>query len=52
MFGRETGGLVAELSARYADRLVGLPTVSERVRSFNLSTYVAIAVYEVLRQQR
>ncbi len=52
VFGRETGGLPAALHERYADRFVGLPMVSERVRSLNLSTSVAIAVYEVLRQQR
>jgi putative SOS response-associated peptidase YedK len=52
VFGRETGGLPAELHERYADRFVSLPIMSERVRSLNLSTTVAIAVYEVLRQQR
>lgn len=50
VFGRETGGLPAELHERYADRFVGLPMMSERVRSLNLSTTVAIAVYEVLRR--
>jgi len=52
VFGRETGGLPAELHERYADRFVSLPIMTERVRSLNLSTTVAIAVYEVLRQQR
>ena len=52
VFGCETGGVPAELPARYADRFVGLPMVSERVRSLNLSTSVAIAVYEMLRRQR
>lgn len=52
VFGRETSGLPAALRERYADRLVGLPMVSEQVRSLNLSTSVAVAVYEVLRQQR
>ena len=50
VFGRETGGLPAELHERYADRFVGMPMMSERVRSLNLSTTVAIAVYEVLRR--
>ena len=50
VFGRETGGLPAELHERYADHFVGLPMMSERVRSLNLSTTVAIAVYEVLRR--
>jgi tRNA (cytidine/uridine-2'-O-)-methyltransferase len=52
VFGRETDGLPAELHERYHDRLVALPILSPRVRSLNLSTSVAIAVYEVLRQRR
>jgi tRNA (cytidine/uridine-2'-O-)-methyltransferase len=52
IFGRETGGLPAELHARYPDRFVGMPILSPRVRSLNLSSSVAIAVYEVLRQRR
>jgi tRNA (cytidine/uridine-2'-O-)-methyltransferase len=52
IFGRETGGLPVELLERYGDRLVAMPILSPRVRSLNLSTSVAIAVYEVLRQQR
>lgn len=52
VFGRETGGLPAELHERYCDRFVSMPILSPLVRSLNLSTSVAIAVYEVLRQQR
>ncbi len=52
IFGRETGGLPAELHERYRDRFVAMPILSPRVRSLNLSTSVAIAVYEVLRQRR
>lgn len=52
VFGRETGGLPRELHERYADRFVGMPILSPRVRSLNLSTSVGIAVYEVLRQRR
>jgi len=52
VFGRETGGLPAELHARYADRFVAMPIHSVLVRSLNLSTSVAVAVYEVLRQRR
>ena len=52
IFGRETGGLPAELHERYRDRFVTMPILSPRVRSLNLSTSVAIAVYEVLRQRR
>ena len=52
VFGRETGGLPAELHERYRDRFVGMPILSPRVRSLNLSTSVAVAMYEVLRQRR
>ena len=52
IFGRETGGLPAELHERYRDRFVGMPILSPKVRSLNLSTSVAIAAYEVLRQRR
>jgi tRNA (cytidine/uridine-2'-O-)-methyltransferase len=52
IFGRETGGLPAELHERYCDRFVTMPILSPHVRSLNLSTSVAIAVYEVLRQRR
>jgi tRNA (cytidine/uridine-2'-O-)-methyltransferase len=52
IFGRETGGLPPELHARYAERFVAMPIESPLVRSLNLSTSVAIAVYEVLRQRR
>jgi tRNA (cytidine/uridine-2'-O-)-methyltransferase len=52
IFGRETGGLPPELHERYRDRLVAMPILSPRVRSLNLSTSVALAAYEVLRQRR
>jgi tRNA (cytidine/uridine-2'-O-)-methyltransferase len=45
-------GLPAELHEKYADRFVTMPILSERVRSLNLSTAVALAAYEVLRQRR
>jgi tRNA (cytidine/uridine-2'-O-)-methyltransferase len=51
VFGRETGGLPKELHDRYRDRLVGVPMFSEKIRSLNLSTSVAVAVYEALRQR-
>jgi tRNA (cytidine/uridine-2'-O-)-methyltransferase len=51
VFGRETGGLPADLHARFADRFVGMPMLSPLVRSLNLSTSVALGVYEVLRQR-
>src|SRR6476469_6774458 len=40
VFGRETGGLPAELHEKYRDRFVGMPIVSPLVRSLNLSTSV------------
>jgi tRNA (cytidine/uridine-2'-O-)-methyltransferase len=52
VFGREAGGLPAELHERYRDRFVTMPMSSPLVRSLNLSTSVAVAVYEVLRQRR
>jgi tRNA (cytidine/uridine-2'-O-)-methyltransferase len=52
IFGRETGGLPADLHERYRDRFVTMPIESARVRSLNLSTSVGIALYEVLRQRR
>ena len=52
VFGRETGGLPAELHERYRDRFFAMPIHSPLVRSLNLSTSVAIAVYEVLRQRQ
>ena len=52
VFGRETGGLPQELHNRYQDRFVTMPILSPRVRSLNLSSSVAIALYEVLRQRR
>ena len=52
IFGRETGGLPPAIHERYADRFVGMPILSPRVRSLNLSSSVAIALYEVLRQRR
>ena len=52
IFGRETGGLPQALHERYQDRFVAMPILSPHVRSLNLSTTVAIALYEVLRQRR
>jgi tRNA (cytidine/uridine-2'-O-)-methyltransferase len=52
IFGRETGGLPDHLHERYRDRFVAMPMLSSRVRSLNLSTGVAVALYEVLRQRR
>ena len=51
IFGRETGGLSPDLHERFAERFVGMPILSPHVRSLNLSTAVALGVYEVLRQR-
>lgn len=52
VFGRETDGLSPELRARYRRRLLALPQQDRQLRSLNLSTAVAVACYEVLRQRR
>jgi len=52
IFGRETGGLPADLHERHRERFVTMPILSPRVRSINLSSSVAVAAYEVLRQRR
>jgi tRNA (cytidine/uridine-2'-O-)-methyltransferase len=51
IFGGESTGLPPELHERYADRFVGMPILTTSVRSLNLSTAVAIALYEVIRQR-
>jgi tRNA (cytidine/uridine-2'-O-)-methyltransferase len=52
VFGRESVGLPADIRARHADRLVRIPMLDPALRSLNLSTSVAIALFEVLRQRR
>ena len=49
MFGKETRGLPESLLYANPDRCVRLP-MREGLRSLNLSNSVAIAVYEILRQ--
>ena len=51
VFGRETAGLPEALHARHHDRMLTMPMHSPHARSLNLSTSVAIATYEVLRQR-
>lgn len=51
IFGRESTGLSGEIRERYRDRLLAVPLLSPRVRSLNLSSCVAVALYEVLRQR-
>jgi tRNA (cytidine/uridine-2'-O-)-methyltransferase len=52
VFGRESGGLPDEVRRRWAERLVCIPMADTMMRSLNLSTAVAVALYEVLRQRR
>lgn len=49
MFGKETRGLPEELLQKNADRCVRIP-MRDSLRSLNLANSVAIAVYEILRQ--
>ena len=58
VFGKESTGLDANLRQRYRDRLLGIPMANRAaedgaagVRSLNLSTSVAVAIYDVLRQR-
>ena len=48
-FGKESKGLPEELLYNNKERSVRIPMLSE-LRSLNLSNAVAIAVYEILRQ--
>ena len=50
VFGPETRGLPDELLRANWDNALRIPIRSSRVRSLNLATSVAIAVYEALRQ--
>ena len=50
IFGSETSGLPADIRRDYAERLIAIPMCRSPVRSLNLSTAAAIAVYEAWRQ--
>ncbi len=50
MFGKESRGLPEELLLAHKDNCVRIP-MRDTLRSLNLSNSVAIAVYEILRQQ-
>ena len=49
MFGKESAGLPEELLHAHPEHAVRIP-MREGLRSLNLSNSVAIAVYEILRQ--
>jgi tRNA (cytidine/uridine-2'-O-)-methyltransferase len=51
VFGRESVGLPQEIRERHHDRLLAIPMLDREVRSLNLSTAVAVVLYEVLRQK-
>jgi tRNA (cytidine/uridine-2'-O-)-methyltransferase len=51
VFGRETKGLPESLLQENAESCLTIPMPNTKVRSLNLSTSVAIVVYEALRQQ-
>lgn len=50
LFGSESKGLPPKLRERYADRVIGIPMPSGRVRSLNIATSAGITLYEALRQ--
>jgi tRNA (cytidine/uridine-2'-O-)-methyltransferase len=52
VFGRESVGLAPEIRAKWRDRLVRIPMLDPEIRSLNLSTSVALALWEVLRQRQ
>jgi tRNA (cytidine/uridine-2'-O-)-methyltransferase len=51
VFGSESSGLSQELRRRHAERLLRIPMRDPDLRSLNLSTSVALALYEVTRQR-
>lgn len=51
VFGSETGGLPPVLWERFPQRFWRIPLLHPGVRSLNLSSAVAVAAYEALRQQ-
>lgn len=50
VFGSESSGLPRQVREQYHDRLVKIPMRPSPVRSLNLSTAAAVAMYEVQRQ--
>jgi tRNA (cytidine/uridine-2'-O-)-methyltransferase len=50
VFGRETRGLPEDVLKANWDRCLRIPILNPNVRSLNLSTAVAIVLYEALRQ--
>ena len=50
IFGKESTGIPKEILKEHLDKCIRIPTTQD-VRALNLSNCVAIATYEVLRQQ-
>lgn len=50
VFGKETIGLGPDLLARFTDQCFTIPMAEPRVRSLNLSSAVAVVVYDALRR--
>jgi len=50
VFGSETKGLPNSIWASFPDQFVSIPMFEKKVRSLNLSSAVAVAAYEALRQ--
>lgn len=50
VFGKETTGLGPELLNRFPDQCYTIPMAEPRVRSLNLSSAVAVVVYDALRR--
>lgn len=50
IFGKESTGIPKDILRKYLDRCVRIPCSSD-VRCLNVSNCVAVAIYEVLRQQ-
>ena len=50
IFGKESTGIPKSILRNYLDRCIRIPTTKD-VRALNLSNCVALATYEVLRQQ-
>jgi tRNA (cytidine/uridine-2'-O-)-methyltransferase len=51
VFGKETKGLPEEMVKSAGDRALRIPMAPGGTRSLNLSTAVAIVLYEAVRQQ-
>lgn len=50
VFGKETAGLPKSLLEQYPDRCYTVPIMEPRVRSLNLSSAVAIVLYDALQR--